>query len=298
MFIALAAFVLTAPLAQGQAAPKSPQEMYERGMNLISGTGVNRNEVEAVSFFRRSAEAGHAPAQTVMGYLYETGSVVERDPRMAADWYAKAAAQGDLPAQWVLGRMYLAGQGVARDRNQAMEWLRKAAERGDPFGALLMGEAEEEIAPVPAVPWYRAAAQKGLGEAQVRLGHLLASGRVGAPDKYQAYVWLLVSFENGNSAVQDDLRRLEVDLGATRMEEAKTEARKVRESTSRAAIGHGCTGWSGELDALPSTPPPKIQPMCRTEMNPVWRPNPPLSELGLTGSTAFASIDLRGGAVW
>lgn len=273
--IVAAVCVLAAPLAQAQAAPRTPQQMYERGMNLISGAGVNRNEVEAVSYFRRSAEAGYAPAQTVMGYLYETGSVVENDPRLAADWYSKSAAQGDLPAQWVLGRMYLTGQGVLRDRNQAMNWLRKAAERGDPFGALLMGEAEEQLDPTPAIPWYRAAAQQGLVEAQVRLGRLLASGRVGSPDKYHAYVWLLVSFENGNSSVEDDVRRLETELGATRMEEAKTEARKVGESTSRAVVAHGCTGWSGELDALPSTPPPKIQPMCRTEMNPIWHPSTP-----------------------
>lgn len=238
-------------------------------MNLISGTGVNRNPVEAVSYFRRSAEAGYAPAQMVMGYLYETGSVVEQDSRLAAEWYRKAAAQGDLPSQWVLGRMYLVGQGLPRDRNQAMDWLRQAAERGNPFGALLMGEAEEQLDPTPAAPWYQAAAEQGLPEAQVRYGRMLASGRLGSPDKYRAYVWLLVAFENGYGAVQDDLRRLEADLGATQMEQAKTEARKINQSQSRAAIGHGCTGWEGELDALPSTPPPKIQPMCRTELVPV-----------------------------
>ncbi|MBZ5647433.1 MAG: sel1 repeat family protein [Acidobacteriia bacterium] len=249
--------------AQTKSSPRTAQQMFERGMNLITGTGVNRNDIEAVNYFRRAAEAGYAPAQTVMGYLYETGTMVSSEPQMAAQWYAKSAAQNDRLAQWVLGRMYLSGNGPMRDRNQAMNWLRQAAEAGDPFAALLMGEAEEEIEPGPAVPWYRQAAQQGLPEAQARLGRLLASGRVGAPQKYEAYVWLLVSFENGNSGVGDDLRRIETDLGSTRVEEAKVEARKLRDSTLRAAVAKGCTGWDGELSALPSTPPPKLQAMCR-----------------------------------
>ena len=122
-------------------------------------------------------------------------------------------------------------------------------------------------------PWYRAAALQGLVEAQTRLGQLLAGGRVGAPDKYHAYIWLLVAFEAGNKSLDDDLRRLEADLGATQMEAAKSESRRLIEQASRAVTAHGCTGWSGEMDALPSTPPPKILPMCRTEMVPTWKPD-------------------------
>lgn len=264
--VALAVLISVSPdsgWAQTVASPRTSQQSFERGMNLITGTGVNRNDLEAVDYFRRAAEAGYAPAQTALGYLYETGTAVASEPRTAAEWYAKAAAQNDRLAQWVLGRMYLAGQGPMRDRNEAMKWLRKAADAGDPFAALLLGEAEEELDPTPAVPWYRKAAQQGLPEAQMRLGRLLASGRVGAPQKYEAYVWLTVSFENGQGAVGDDLRRLEADLGSTRVEEAKAEARTLRDRTLRAAVARGCTGWDGELSALPSTPPLKLQAMCR-----------------------------------
>ncbi len=261
--ILLCAVVVTPDAGLAQAATGTPQQNFDHGMNLITGTGVNRSDLDAVTYFRRAAEAGYAPAQTAMGYLYETGTVVTGDLRTAADWYAKAAAQNDHLAQWVLGRMYLAGQGPIRDRNEAMKWLRKAADAGDPFAALLQGEAEEELDPTPALPWYRKAAQQGLPEAQTRLGRLLASGRVGTPQKYEAYVWLTVSFENGQSAVDDDLRRLEADLGSTRVEEAKVEARTLRDRTTRAAVARGCTGWDGELDALPSTPPLKLQAMCR-----------------------------------
>ena len=250
-------------LASAQAAPRTPQEAYERGMNLITGTGVNRNDVEAVENFRRTAEGGYAPGHTVMGFLYETGTVVPNDLRVAASWYGKAAAQDDHLAQWVLGRMYLAGQGLVTDRNAAMKWLRPSAQAGNPFAALLLGEAEEVLGAPNAVPWYRKAAEQGLPEAQVRLGKLLAGGSVGAPDKYDAYVWLLVAFQNGRTDVSDDLKRLEPDLGAVKLEHAKTYARALRNETRRSVVSNGCTGWPGELDPQPTTPPIQNQPMCR-----------------------------------
>ena len=158
VFVPILAIILgTTVLASAQAAPRNAKDAYERGMNLITGTGVNRNEVEAVEYFRRSAEGGFAAAQTVLGYLYETGTVVPNDLRLAASWYEKAAAQDDHLAQWVLGRMYLAGQGLVADRNAAMRWLRPSAEAGNPFAALLLGEAEGVLGAPSAVPWYRKA---------------------------------------------------------------------------------------------------------------------------------------------
>jgi len=253
-----------ASLAAAQDEPRTPQGLYERGMNLITGTGPNRSDVEAVDYFRKSADAGYAPAQTVMGYLYETGTVVPADPQAAASWYEKSGTQGDRIAQWVLGRMYLTGNGVAvRDRSRAMNWLRPAAKAGDPFAALLLGEAEEEVAPQPAVPWYRKAAEQGLPEAQFRLGKLLASGRVGIPAKYDAYVWLMVAFENGVASAADDAKSLEAQLGSVKVEQGKIDARNLRNESRRSVVANGCTGWPGELDAQPSTPPIKTQPLCR-----------------------------------
>ena len=83
IFVASTTFAQTATL--GLNAP----QLYEKGMNSLLGAGINRNDVNAVDYFRRSAELGYPQAQVVLGYLYETGSVVTQDSQQAADWYKK-----------------------------------------------------------------------------------------------------------------------------------------------------------------------------------------------------------------
>jgi TPR repeat protein len=48
----------------------------------------------------------------------------------AVPWYRKAAEQGHAGAQYTLGTMYDRGWGVAKDMTQAAEWYRRAAKQG------------------------------------------------------------------------------------------------------------------------------------------------------------------------
>ena len=56
---------------------------------------------------------------------------MERDDTEAVRWYRRAAEQGDVLAQYNLGWMYENGRGVGRDRVEAVRWYRLAAEQGD-----------------------------------------------------------------------------------------------------------------------------------------------------------------------
>ena len=42
----------------------------------------------------QAAEAGHVPAQAMLGMMYANGKGVQQDYGKAADWWAKAAAAG------------------------------------------------------------------------------------------------------------------------------------------------------------------------------------------------------------
>src|ERR1700681_2061705 len=44
-------------------------QLYEKGMNNLMGVGVNRNDLNAVDYLRRSAELGYPPAQGALGYF-------------------------------------------------------------------------------------------------------------------------------------------------------------------------------------------------------------------------------------
>jgi uncharacterized protein len=239
-------------------------QLFNQGMNALIGAGVSRSETTAVDFFRRSADLGYAPAQVVLGYFYETGSVIAQEPGQAMDWYRKAARQDDSLAEWLVGRLIFAGAVPPRDLNAASGWFQKAADHNDPFGQYLAGMIKlERNDYAGAADWFRKAAMQGLPQAQRQLGLLLKQGRGVNEDKFEAYILLLLSFEAGNHSVTNDLQALEADLGSNQVERAKTQARELEGAETRTVTAHGCTGWPGEFNDIPTPPPPDIQRFCR-----------------------------------
>jgi TPR repeat protein len=259
----LGLFLTATASAQTPTLGLNAPQLYEKGMNSLMGIGVSRNDLSAVDYLRRSADLGYPQAQVVVGYLYDTGSVVTQDSGQAADWYKKAAKQDDRLADWLLGRLYYTGSGVPGDLNVAETWLQRAANQGDPFGQQLLGSIRLERNDYPkAAEWFRKAAMQGMPQAQVQLGQLLKEGRGVTADKFEAYIWLLISFDAGNQTVAADLAALEGELGSNRVDEAKTRARDLEQTVTRAVVARGCSGWPGELDLVPAPPPPDIQRFC------------------------------------
>jgi TPR repeat protein len=68
-------------------------------MLYAEGRGVERDDVQAVDWFRKAAVQGNAIAQYDLGYAYESGRGVKADAREAAQWFARAASQGHGGAQ-------------------------------------------------------------------------------------------------------------------------------------------------------------------------------------------------------
>ncbi len=86
---------------------------------------MTQDLAEAVKWYRKSAERGHASAQNNLGFMYAKGRGVTQDHAEAVKWYRKAAAQGDADAQVNLGFMYAKGLGVPQDLTEAVKWLMK-----------------------------------------------------------------------------------------------------------------------------------------------------------------------------
>ncbi len=58
------------------AQSTSPDALYERGIDAITGVGTSRNDMLGIDYFRRSADLGYGPAQIALAYYYETGTVI------------------------------------------------------------------------------------------------------------------------------------------------------------------------------------------------------------------------------
>ena len=100
--------------------PTDPEKQFKLAKKYLEGEGVPQDNAEAVKWFRKAAEQGHARAQAVLGFMYANGRGVPQDYAEAAKWHHKAAEQGVAEAQSTLGVMYAKSRGVPQDHAAAV----------------------------------------------------------------------------------------------------------------------------------------------------------------------------------
>jgi len=115
-----------------QAEKGDAKAQYRLAQMYASGNQVEKDNTEALKWYRKAAEQGFADAQAKLGDLYRLGqSGVERHYIESAKWYLKAAQKSHVGAQIELGEAYLAGQGVLKDVAEAYAWFNLAATKSE-----------------------------------------------------------------------------------------------------------------------------------------------------------------------
>ena len=187
---------------------KTPEEAYNIGRDYYNGTnGKQKDYSEAVKWYRKAAEQGHAGAQNNLGLCYKNGQGVPQDYSEAVKWYRRATEQGHARAQNNLGVCYQKGEGVPQDYSEAVKWFRKVAEQGYAGAQYNLGVCYYNGKGVPldyseGVKWFRKAAEQGHAGAQKGLGLCYKNGR-GVPKDYsEAVKWYHKSAEQGDADAQ------------------------------------------------------------------------------------------------
>jgi hypothetical protein len=188
--------------------------------------GMTPKEVEIFKDAKAWAEKGEAEGQLNLGICYT------KDQVQAVSWYRKAAVQGFAPAQTLLGHSYFGGEGVPKDQVQAVSWYRKAAEQGNASAQMSLGECygggkgvEKDF--VQAVKWYRKASEQGYVLAQYNLGGCYANGEGVAKDQIEAYAyWNQGTVEYARkklAALEKQMTAEQIAAGKKRTKELKRE---------------------------------------------------------------------------
>jgi TPR repeat protein len=144
--------------------------LYQRGW------GVERNEAEAVKWFRLAADQGLVIAQNNLADTYALGLGVQQDFGEAFRWYHLAADQSSSYAENVIGIAYEHGLYVAQDYAEAFRWYRRAANK---------------IYERPGDTW--------IHSPQYNIGAMYASGRGTAQDYVQALMWFTLAAAFGDT---------------------------------------------------------------------------------------------------
>lgn len=103
------------------------------GLCYEYGRGVNQDYYEAVKWYRKAAEQGHAGAQKNLGICYYNGRGVTQDYYEAVKWYRKAAEQGNANAMSWMGYFFENGEGVTKNLQEAIRWYKLGTEKGEDF---------------------------------------------------------------------------------------------------------------------------------------------------------------------
>lgn len=201
---------LRRPVQQSGTNDDNPDAQYQLGLTYEEGNGVAQDDAQAVYWYRKAAEQGHALAQSNLASMYWTGRGVTQDDVQSAAWLQKAAEQGLSSAQGALGTFYAGGRGVAQDDVQAVSWLHKAAEQGDVMAQadlgtmfrLGRGVAQSDV---QAAAWWRQAAEQGDAKSQSNLADMYSAGQGVAQDSIQAAILWRKAAEQGHVTAQASL---------------------------------------------------------------------------------------------
>ena len=169
-----------------------------------NGTGVEKNEENAVVWYKKAAEQCDAEAQCALGECYYQARGVEKDDKEARRWYEAAATQGNATAQYMTGRLYM----ELSYNEAAVKWYTKAAEQECPEAQYELGKCYEtgdgvDEDKAKAVELYRKAAEQGYAEAQYKLGKCYYCGDGVEMDYEEAVKWLRKAAEQGIANAQD-----------------------------------------------------------------------------------------------
>ena len=159
-------------LWQTSAAHGSPHSQFALGALYSAGdiqVGA-QDYPQALSWYRKAADQGHAGAQFNVGIFYANGHAVARDMAAAAEWWRSAATQGHVEAQFNLGLLYAQGEGVAQDLKEAAFWWELAAKQGYAaaqfnLGVMYVKGQGVNEDPTEAVRLWQLSARQGFGQA-------------------------------------------------------------------------------------------------------------------------------------
>ncbi len=170
----------------GKSIPQdlTAEEMFQLGLQAVSGIGMRKNKKLAYACFLKASVKGYTPAHVhYADMVYNTAKVKDQSVCGAVRKQLSLAAEEDnTEALQRLGYIsYYGYGGVAPDKDEALEYFRRAAEAGDQQGQLWMYKLKVN-SPIKtdkrdAIKWLRLAAIHG-GEAKSELEYLYSCDKI------------------------------------------------------------------------------------------------------------------------
>ena len=251
MYSLAAAIALLASVSSRAAAQSDGQASVQDGLSAWALGDYSG----ATRQWQGPAAAGDADAQFLMAEAYKEGRGVAQDLAKAELLYGKAARQGHMQAADVYG-LLLFDRG---QRSQAMPYVRAAAERGEPRAQYLLGLAHFN-GDLAAKDWVRAYALVSLAQ---QAGLPRATAALAEMDKY-------ISLEQRQAAAALSAQ-LDAEADATlarQMAEAAVSALSTSAAPAPRIASPRTAGADYARPAVTPAVPPQLAPRAAPRLTP------------------------------
>ena len=84
---------------------ETDQPCFDSAASIATGSGVQKDDKEALRWYKKAAATGNAEAMYQVGRAYENGSGVREDVQTAVDWCEDAGLRGNKDANAALDRL-------------------------------------------------------------------------------------------------------------------------------------------------------------------------------------------------
>lgn len=239
---------------------KADAQGYDRATTLLGEIRAgqfddrHRDPARARALFERAAQAGNDGARLNLGLMLINGQGGPAEPERAID-LLKAQASSYPEAAGALGLAYEHGQGVSADIDQAARWYKIAADRGYGPAQISIGKLYQtgkgvERDGAAAAAYYRMAAEQGYATARYNLGHLYAEGEGVQQDDQLAALNYAIAAIDGVSGARNALDETLDRLKKRRVERA-TVLREAAggQAPAYATLAAGTTVWPVQAPA-------------------------------------------------
>ncbi len=179
--------------------------MYDLGMKLREGRGIERDQAAALNWFKASSELGHIPSTIRYAKMLEKGEGTLKDVGGAMSFYQRAADKGSREATHALAALYASGANGTADFKQAFTLFDRAARAGNV-------------------------------DSQYNLGVLYAAGQGVKVNLAESYKWFAIAAQGGDKNAATSRDEIARQLDPQALANAKAQVRKINLSAPGAEM--------------------------------------------------------------
>lgn len=121
------------------------EAMFRVAELYYEGLFTQKDQKQALRWFREAAKLEYVPAMLKMMRFYEKGELVKQNLKLSMSWAKKAAATGEAEGKYALAEAYIYGSAGKQDVEEGLKLLEEMAAEGDEIASQKAEDIRQKV---------------------------------------------------------------------------------------------------------------------------------------------------------